>query len=84
MQSCRCSPLHPSVLQNTHLGHFALIVSGQKGHVVNLVLDHEVLFFTLKVLVGEAAWGSDPETGRRRLRALPLGLRRVVPVETVT
>lgn len=50
---------------NTHLGHFALIVGRQKGHVVDLILDHKVLFLTLKVLVGEAVWGSGPETGRR-------------------
>lgn len=40
-----------------HLGHLALVVSGQKGHVVDLILDHKVLLLTLEVLVGEATVG---------------------------
>lgn len=34
----------------THLAHFALAVSGEKRHVVDLIHHHKVLFFSLEIL----------------------------------
>lgn len=34
----------------SHLAHLALTVSGQEGHVVDLVHDHKVLLLSFKVL----------------------------------
>ena len=38
------------VLVHSHLAHLALTVSGQEGHVVDLVHHHEVLLLPLEVL----------------------------------
>lgn len=37
-------------LCNSYLAHLALTVSGEEGHVVDLVHHHKVLLFPLKVL----------------------------------
>lgn len=40
-------------LFSTHLAHLALAVSGQEGHVVDLIHHHKILLFPLKVLLKE-------------------------------
>lgn len=60
----------PTAEQSTYLGHLALAVSRQEGHVVDLILDHEVLLLTLKVLGVEkgrhCVGGGVDQGGRRR------------------
>lgn len=42
--------LDHSLLLHSHLAHFALTVSSQEGHVVDLIHHYKVLLLPLKVL----------------------------------
>jgi hypothetical protein len=67
-------PPAKSSQNEAHLGHLALAVSSEKRHVVDFILDHEVLLLALKVLEGQAVlevrqgdWGEHLWTAASRL-----------------
>lgn len=47
------SAIPPLIYVIFYLGHLRLALSSQEAQIVDLILDHEVLLFTLKVLGSE-------------------------------